>query len=408
MPKSAAVGGRRIVTLTPMAAGVPGPDAVGGTVVETRSVPGATDAASPDDAADARAADDPAPDSDLTPSAAADAADARTRALLRRSELPLHLVRHATLRQLQVFEAIVRLGAFTAAAQELHLTQPTVSIQIRKLTEAVGLPLFEQVGRRVFPTEVGRELYQTVRVMLCALSDLEVKLAELQGLRRGRLRLSVITTAQYFAPGILGEFSRRYPDVDLALEVGNLDQVMARIAANDDDLYIIGSVPVGHAHELEVFPFAPNPLVVIAGRDHPLAGASRLPIRVLGETPLLLREPGSGIRETTLRLLRDHGVTPQIRMELGSNEAIKQAVIGGLGVAVVSLHALHNEGVAGPLRVLDIEAFPVIKQWHIVHPRRKQLSLVARRFLEFAIADEARVAARIESLLAEALPASVG
>ncbi|MFN4263384.1 MAG: LysR substrate-binding domain-containing protein [Thioalkalivibrionaceae bacterium] len=323
---------------------------------------------------------------------------------MRRADLPLHLVRHATLRQLQVFEAIVRLGSFTQAAHELHLTQPTVSIQIRKLTEAVGLPLFEQVGRRVFPTEVGRELYQTVRLMLGALTDLEVKLAELQGLRRGRLRLSVITTAQYFAPGILGEFSRRYPDIDLALEVNNLDQVLTRIAANEDDLYIIGSVPDGHAHELEVFPFAPNPLVVIAGRDHPLVGKPRLSIQTLGEVPLLLREPGSGIRETTLRLLREHGVTPKIRMELGSNEAIKQAVIGGLGLAVASLHTLHNEGVSGPLRVLDVEAFPVMKQWHIVHPRRKRLSLVARRFLDFAIADEARVASRVEALLREALP----
>lgn len=330
--------------------------------------------------------------------------DDSTAVSLRRADLPLHLVRHATLRQLQVFEAIVRLGSFTQAAHELHLTQPTVSIQIRKLTEAVGLPLFEQVGRRVFPTEVGRELYQTVRLMLGALTDLEVKLAELQGLRRGRLRLSVITTAQYFAPGILGEFSRRYPDIDLALEVNNLDQVLTRIAANEDDLYIIGSVPDGHAHELEVFPFAPNPLVVIAGRDHPLVGKPRLSIQTLGEVPLLLREPGSGIRETTLRLLREHGVTPKIRMELGSNEAIKQAVIGGLGLAVASLHTLHNEGVSGPLRVLDVEAFPVMKQWHIVHPRRKRLSLVARRFLDFAIADEARVASRVEALLREALP----
>lgn len=316
-----------------------------------------------------------------------------------KSELPGHLLRHATLRQLQVFEAIVRLGSFTRAAEELFLTQPTISIQIKKLTEALGLPLFEQVGRHVYPTDVGHELYVTCREILSALTNFEQKLADLHGLKRGRLRLAAITTAQYLAPSILGHFARRYPDIELSLEVANFDQVLVRLARNDDDLYLIGHVPTELTTEVAVYPFAPNPIVVMARRDHPLVGKRNLPIHCLAQEVFLLREPGSGIRESTLRIFAEHGLQPKIRMELGSNEAIKQAVIGGLGIAVLSLHTLSAEGTQGPIALLDIEHFPLKRQWHIVHPQRKTLSVVAQTFLEFAMKDEARVRQHIEQML---------
>jgi len=318
--------------------------------------------------------------------------------MMRKSDLPGHLIRHATLRQLQVFEAIVRLGGFTQAAEELYLTQPTVSIQIKKLSEALGLPLFEQVGRKVFPTEVGRELYQACREILGSLNNLETTLADLRGLKRGRLRLAVITTAQYLAPSILGEFAQHYPEVELSLEVNNYDRVLDRLAQNEDDLYIIGHVPQ-QIHDVTVYPFAPNPLVVMARRDHPLVGQRQIPIARLAEEFFLMREPGSGIREATVRLFDEHGIQPRIRMDLGSNEAIKQAVVGGLGIAVLSLHTLSSEGTRGPIALLDVEAFPIMRQWHIVHPRRKLLSVVARTFLEFAIQDEARVRQHIDQML---------
>ena len=315
-----------------------------------------------------------------------------------KSELPGHLIRHATLRQLQVFEAIVRLGSFTQAAEELFLTQPTVSIQIKKLSDALGMPLFEQIGRKVFPTEVGRELYEACREILGSLSNLEMKLAELHGLKRGRLRLAVITTAQYLAPSILGEFARRYPEVELSLEVSNYDRVLARLANNDDDLYIIGHVP-DQLSDVAVYPFAPNPLVVMARRDHPLVGRRNIPVQRLAREYFLMREPGSGIREATLKLFDRHGIQPKIRMELGSNEAIKQAVIGGLGIAVLSLHTLSSEGTCGPIGLLDVSEFPIVRQWNIVHPRRKVLSTVAQTFLDFAIQDEARIRAQIDQML---------
>ena len=320
--------------------------------------------------------------------------------VMHKSELPGHLLRHATLRQLQVFEAIVRLGSFTRAAEELFLTQPTVSVQIKKLSEALGLPLFEHIGRQVFPTEVGRELYAACREILGALSNLETKLADLRGLKRGRLHLAVITTAQYLAPSIMGEFARRYPDIDLALEVSNYDRVLARLEQNEDDLYIIGHVPE-FLSDVQVHPFAPNPLVVMARHDHPLVGQRHLPIQALADQAFLMREVGSGIRETTLRLFDRHGLQPRIRMDLGSNEAIKQAVIGGLGIAVLSLHTLSTEGLHGPIALLDVEDFPIMRQWHIVYPRRKVLSVVAQTFLDFAIQDEARVRRHIEALLHE-------
>lgn len=335
---------------------------------------------------------------DTEPSDRKSGKDATLPQIMLKSELPGHLIRHATLRQLQVFEAIVRLGSFTQAAEELFLTQPTVSIQIKKLSDALGLPLFEKVGRKVFPTEVGLELYDTCRDILGSLANLEMKLADLHGLKRGRLRLAVITTAQYLAPSILGQFARKYPDIELALEVSNYDRVLARLANNDDDLYIIGHVP-DHLADVTVYPFAPNPLVVMAHRDHPLVGQRNIPVQRLAREYFLMREPGSGIREATLNLFERQGIQPRIRMELGSNEAIKQAVIGGLGIAVLSLHTLSAEGTRGPIALLDVAEFPINRQWHIVHPRRKVLSLVAQTFLEFAIQDEARVRAHIDQML---------
>ncbi|AHE98911.1 LysR family transcriptional regulator [Thioalkalivibrio paradoxus ARh 1] len=313
------------------------------------------------------------------------------------SAMPVYLIRHATLRQLQVFEAIVRLGSFTRAAEELFLTQPTVSMHIRKMSEAMGLPLFEHVGRNVKPTEAGVELYDACRRMFETLANLEMKMADLKGMRRGRLRLGVITTAKYFASEILGEFCRLYPGIEVALKVTNRDRIVEGMLANEDDLYIMGQAPCEEI-EVEEFPVAPNPLVVMAPRDHPLVGQKRIPFARIAEEPFLLREPGSGIRDATLKAFDAHGLRPKVRMELGSNEAIKHAVVGGLGLSVLSLHSLTLEGTNGPVAVLDVEGFPTMRQWYLVYPKGKELSLVARTFLEFAIASEPRIRTRMESL----------
>ncbi|UCE88592.1 MAG: LysR family transcriptional regulator [Pseudomonadota bacterium] len=308
--------------------------------------------------------------------------------------VPDYLIRHATLRQLQVFEAIVRLGSFTRAAEELFLTQPTVSMQIRKLNDAMGLPLFEHVGRNVKPTEAGLELYEACRRMFEIMANLETKIADLKGMKCGRLRMAVISTAKYLAPEILGEFSRLYPGIEFSLKVSNRERIIERMHANEDDLYIMGQAPEDEI-EVDAFPIAPNPLVVLAPKSHPLVAKKKIPLSKLAKEPFIIREPGSGMRDATLRVFNAAGLRPNVRMELGSNEAIKHAVVGGLGLSVLSLHTLTLEGAEGPVAILDVEHFPIMRQWYIVYPKGKELSLVARTFLEFAISNEPQIRERM-------------
>lgn len=311
--------------------------------------------------------------------------------------IPDYLIRHATLRQLQVFETIVRLGSFTRAAEELFLTQPTVSMQIKKLTDVIGMPLFEHIGRNVEPTEAGRELYAACRDLFSTLANLEMKISDLKGMKRGRLRLGVITTAKYFAPEVLGEFSLLYPGIDVALKVTNRERIIERMRNNEDDLYIMGQAP-SEEMEVESFPIAPNPLVVMAPRNHPLVGQKKIPLKRIAEEQFILREPGSGIRDATLRAFDSMGLRPRVRMELGSNEAIKHAIVGGLGLSVLSLHTLTLEGIEGPVALLDVQGFPIIRQWYLVYPKGKELSLVARAFLEFALNLEPQMRERMVNI----------
>ncbi len=316
------------------------------------------------------------------------------------SAMPDYLIRYATLRQLQIFEASVRLGSLSKAAEELFVTQPTVSMQIKKLSEALGVPLFEQTGRNVRPTDIGNDLYGACRKIFEILANLEMKVSDHKGMKRGRLRIGAVTTAKYFVPEVLGEFCRQYPGIDVALKVSNRDRITERLKNYEDDLYIFGQ-PHTDSMEIESFPFAPNPLVVLAQRDHPLVNERNIPVARIAEEPLILREPGSGIRDATLRLFQQHGLQPNVRMELGSNEAIKHAVVGGLGIAVLSLHTLSLEGPHGPVAVLDVEEFPIMRQWHLIFPKGKELSLVADAFLQFLLEIEPHMRKKMMALWPE-------
>lgn len=293
----------------------------------------------------------------------------------------LRLLRGSSLRQLQVFEAVARLRSFRKAAEELFLTQPSVSIQVKKLSEAVGLPLFEHIGKRVHLTEAGANLYAACREVLEVLGRTEMKLADLKGLKEGHLKLAVATTAKYFAPRMLGVFCQRYPGIEVSLKVTNRERLLERLHANIDDLYIIGRPPASPDMCFE--PFVPNPLVVMAARTHPLAGERGIALARLAEEPFIIREPGSGTRMAVETLFAAHGLKPRVRMELGSNEAIKHALAGGLGVAVLSRHTLALEGESGPLTVLDVEGFPLPWHWYVGYPNGKELSVVARAFLDY-------------------------
>ncbi len=292
------------------------------------------------------------------------------------------LARHTTLRQLQVFEAVARLGSFTRAAEELFLAQPTVSMQLKKLAETIGAPLFEQVGIRVQMTDTGREVYASCQEVFATLANLEMKIADIKGLKRGQLRLAVITSAKYLAPYLLGRFCQMHPGIDVALKVTNRERLLERILNHEDDLYILGQPPV--QIELQAYPLVPNPLVVMAHRRHPLVGKTRIPLKRLLEEPFIMREPGSGTRAAVMRLFESKNLrTPVARMEFASNEAIKQAVAAGLGITVLSLHSLVLEGTAGPIAILDVQNFPIERHWYVAHAQNKRLSVVAQAFLEF-------------------------
>ena len=290
-------------------------------------------------------------------------------------------MKHASLRQLKVFEAVARNLSFTRAAEELHLTQPTVSIQLKQLNDIVGLPLLEQIGKRIHLTDAGGELLKVCHDIFEGLSRFEMLVSDMKGVKAGKLRLAVITTAKYFVPRLLGPFCQRYPGIDVSLKVTNRERVLQRMADNQDDLYVLGQPP--EHMEVELEPFLENPLVVLAARSHPLTAEKHIPLSRLVEEPFLMREAGSGTRLATERFFGEHGLKLKVRMELGSNEAIKQAVAGGLGIAVLSAHTLALERSSDELALLDVEGFPIRRHWYVAYPRDKQPSVVALAFLDF-------------------------
>lgn len=286
---------------------------------------------------------------------------------------------HATLHQLKVFEATARHGSFTRAAEELFLTQPTVSMQVKQLTKAIGLPLFEQVGKRLYLTDAGRELFGTCQEIFQKLEQLEMTVADLKGMKQGRLRLAVITTTKYFMPRLLGPFCQRYPGIDVSLTVTNHERVIERLSNNQDDLYVMSQLP--EHIDIKAHPFLENPLVVVAPRDHPLVKEKRIPLKRLAEEVFIMREPGSGTRGAFQRLLDTQNLTVKMRLELGSNEAIKQAIAGGLGLSVLSRHTLMTDN--SEVAILDVEGFPIHREWYVAYLAGKQLSVVATTFLEY-------------------------
>lgn len=290
-------------------------------------------------------------------------------------------MRRSTLRQLEVFEAIVRFGSFTRAAEELFLTQPTVSLQIKKLTDAVGLPLFEQIGKKIYLTDAGRELHQMNLDIFERFERFEMVTSNMKGMKAGKLRLAVVTTAKYFAPRLLGMFCRDYPGVEVSLKVSNREQTLERLVSNRDDLYILGQPP----KEIDVVAetFLKNPLVVLASVNHPLANEKKITLQRIVKESFLSRESGSGTRIATERFFANQGFKPNIRMELGSNEVIKQAIIGGLGISILSRHTLALDMPIGQLVVLDVQGFPINRHWYYAYPAGKQLSIVAQVFLEY-------------------------
>ncbi len=289
-----------------------------------------------------------------------------------------------TFRQLRVFESVARHSSFTRAAEELHLTQPAVSMQIKQLEENLGVALFDHLGKKIFLTDAGREFFDTSRSISRQLSDAEEYLEDLKGIRHGHLNIVVASTANYFATNLLATFIQRHPEITFSLDVTNRQHLLESLSANEPDLVIMGQPP----EKLDVVAdaFMENPLVIVVGKNHPLfrKQISLTPKKIQKER-FVVREQGSGTRTAMERFFEERGLQLETRMEFGSNEAIKQAVQAGLGLAMVSIHTIQLELEAKVLRVLKVKDLPIQRQWHLVYCKGKRLSPVAESFRQFVL-----------------------
>ncbi|HET8538506.1 MAG TPA: LysR substrate-binding domain-containing protein [Anaeromyxobacter sp.] len=292
-------------------------------------------------------------------------------------------MKDATVRQLQIFDAAARTLSFSRAAEVLRLTQPAVSMQIRQLEHFAGVPLFERSGRRLHLTDAGDRLVQHARAVLRALEEADEAFAAMKGLRGGRLRLAVVSTAKYFAPRLIARFVQAHPGVEVRLQVDNRDAVVRTLAGNDVDLALMGRPP-GEL-DLVAAPFAEHPHVIIAPPDHPLAHRRRVEVEALAAETFLVREVGSGTRTAMERFFQERGVKLRVGMEMPSNETIKQAVMAGLGLSFISLHTIALELAARALGVVHAPGLPVVRQWYVLHRADKLLSPAAEAFRGFVL-----------------------
>ncbi|MEJ2141455.1 MAG: LysR family transcriptional regulator [Gammaproteobacteria bacterium] len=291
---------------------------------------------------------------------------------------------NVTFRQLKVFESVARNLSYTKAAGELHLTQPAVSMQIKQLEEHAGLPLLEQVGKKIFLTEAGQEMYHYARSIARELGEVREIMERLKGLESGRLEITVATTANAFATRMLARFKQRHEGVTISLDVTNRENLLRQLAENEKDIAIMGRPP--ESDELVAESFADNPLVVVAAPDHPLAGQKKkIPLNTLQNETFVVRERGSGTRTAMERFFDEHNMVITSSLEMNENEAIKQAVQAGMGLGIVSLHTLELELETRRLVILDVEDFPIMRHWYLVHLKDKRLPPMAQSFKEYVL-----------------------
>lgn len=286
-----------------------------------------------------------------------------------------------TFRQLKIFEAVSRQLSYTKAAKELHLTQPAVSMQIKQMEDNVGVALFETIGRQMSLTHPGEEMQDYARKILHTLDEVDDMFDELKGLSKGSLSISVATTAGAFATRLVSAFAKEHPEISFNLNVANRSTLLAELDRNERDFVIMGRPPPGQG--LVAKPIMENPLVIVAPADHPLCQQKHIPLHGVLKERFVVRESDSGTRNALERFFREHGVSFTSSIELASNEAIKQAVMAGLGLGITSLHTLELELETGRLKVLDVENFPINRTWYVVQREGKRLSPLAMSFKRF-------------------------
>lgn len=291
-------------------------------------------------------------------------------------------MRTATLKQLRALAAVIRTGTVTAAAAELYVTPPAITTQIRLLEEDVGLPLVERRDGVFRATEAGAEVLAATQRIEATLRECEMSLGLLHGLGRGHVAIGVVSTAKYFAPAAIAAFAHDYPDVEVSLVVGNRGETVAALADSSIDLAVMGRPP--DEIEVDYDPIGDHPHIIIAAPDHPLAGRARCAVDDLIDETFLVREPGSGTRALTERVLAEMSLAePRYGMQISSNETIKQAVMAGLGIALISAHTCANELQTGRLASLDIVGLPVMRQWFVVKRGDRKLLPAAGAFRRF-------------------------
>ena len=288
-----------------------------------------------------------------------------------------------TFRQLQLFESVARNSSFTRASEELYLTQPAVSTQIKQLEDEAGMPLFERMGKKIFLTEAGREMYEFSRSIAKKFDDVSMVLGEMKGIKRGHLDIAVTSTGKYFAPYLLAAFCKQHSGITVNLDVTNRETLLRQLADNIPDMVIMGSPP--ESMDLVASSFMSNPLVVIAPPDHALADTRGISLQRLLQESFIVRERGSGTRNAIEHLLEQRGLTMTTTMEMSRNEAINHAVMAGLGLGIVSIHTLEMELMLERLVILNVEGFPILKDWYIVHRTGKRFSATAQAFKEFVL-----------------------
>ncbi|MCY4052147.1 MAG: LysR family transcriptional regulator [Gammaproteobacteria bacterium] len=290
---------------------------------------------------------------------------------------------------MQVFEAVARHLSFTKAAEELYLTQPAVSIQVRQLSELLDMALFEQMGKKVYLTEAGHTLLKHSRTMLNQLNEIEYDLNLLRGVEGGQLKICIASTVNYFAARLLARFCEKHKGIKISLEVINRQELLKRLEDNQPDLVLMGAPPDGM--DVKAISFMDNPLIVIASPNHHMTGRKNIPISELNKETFLIRESGSGTRQAMRQVFDENGVRPTLGIQVSGNEIIKQSVQAGLGLAVVSIHTVRLELDLNLLTSLDIEGFPVIRQWFIVYRKGKQLTKTANVFIDFVLTETNQV-----------------
>ena len=297
---------------------------------------------------------------------------------------------HITIRQIQVFTAVAKCNSFTRAAEELSLTQPAVSMQIKQLEQSVGMPLFEQIGKKIYKTRAGEIVLDYAIKIQKHLTTAQQEINQLKGIESGHLSIGVVSTVNYFAARLLASFSRKYPNVNIKLDVTNRQNLLEKIESNEPDLVLMGQPPRGL--DVHAFSFMDNPLMIIAAPDHPLATSKALPLSTLKNEKFIIREEGSGTRLAMERFFSDHDFKPKTTLEMAGTEVIKQSIEVGLGLSFLSKHSVELEIAAGRLIALDLVSTPIIRRWYIAHRKGKQLTATALSFKKFVLDESARQA----------------